>query len=1150
MAYTVDNLEIKISAESATAAQNIRALADALGTLKNSISEGTVKGLKSLSERITELKTASTGTSTAVKNIRSLGDALSTLKGKSISKTLAERLPSINVSATAPQNISNLAKSVDTLKNSMKGSSNGMKTLAERLDVLGKAANRNSQPIAYLVRFLNAMERTKGVNIPKSMPERLSAIGKAADELSEEGIKRIDELTRALERLRGVNLTGFSAAMKQAKQAANDASEPIEEEAQRVESQTYEVNVDDNQVTSAEGKIRDLMRQIRALRARAVFIHADASKVDSAKAKLKELYAQLKDARSGKIYLDSDTINEASKKIKDLRNELKQVSKTHKVGIDTGRLGKLVSSIQRVAFYRAIRTLIKGITDSFKVGIENLYQYSLIAKTSFAPAMDRAASSLLYLKNSLGSMAGPLLESLIPVLETVVDHVAALADWLAQLFAALNGQSTYSRAIKTTTQFAKATDKAAKSMQRYLAPFDELNVITDPNKSGSGKTSADYSKMFEEAAVAGNIMEIAEKIKPILDWIGQHVGEIAAGLAAWKIGSGLLSKLGLVEGSLKRIAGVGAIAIGITLVWSTINDIKKGLYKNASWQALWKELLGGALFGGGLAAILGVGLGAGALMVTIGAVLAVAISDIIINWDHIKGIYQKGSKGDFAGALLEYMEGDSWTTSLQKAIIDGLLGEGAWEQAKKNLKQYGNEAFLLPFKIEFSVVDKETGETVKRETVGQWLTRKLADLFGGKVVPKEAQPAGIGGNVNTSFFNLPPNLLGNGPDVSGIFSGFTKAQDEVKANTEKNWGFIGKFIPQTVSEIQDAVQNPIAFIVKKITGANKESSDNTNTAWGGIKNTLTTVWNYLSSNNALSPWDLITSKISEKTRSVKAFIEEKWSNAKDKVKSIWDFLASNNALSPWGAIGTFVSEKTAKVKDFLTEQWGIAKDRVKSAWDFLSSKEGMSPWSAIVTGVSKNTENAIKAVTDKWENLKTTLSKLWEDIKTGVVDAFEGIKNAIKTPINAIINFVETVANGFVEAINTAIRGLNTINVKIPDWIPGVGGEKFGFDIKELQKVNIQRLATGGFPEDGLFFANHNELVGKFSNGRTAVVNNEQIEGGITNAVENGNVNLVAALLNVADRIVQAIDEKDTSTYIDGRAISASQTRYARAYGR
>ena len=46
----------------------------------------------------------------------------------------------------------------------------------------------------------------------------------------------------------------------------------------------------------------------------------------------------------------------------------------------------------------------------------------------------------------------------------------------------------------------------------------------------------------------------------------------------------------------------------------------------------------------------------------------------------------------------------------------------------------------------------------------------------------------------------------------------------------------------------------------------------------------------------------------------------------------------------------------------------------------------------------------------------------------------------------------------------------------------------------------------GGFPEDGLFMANHHELVGNFSNGKTAVANNQQIIAGIESGVYNAMV--------------------------------------------
>ena len=49
--------------------------------------------------------------------------------------------------------------------------------------------------------------------------------------------------------------------------------------------------------------------------------------------------------------------------------------------------------------------------------------------------------------------------------------------------------------------------------------------------------------------------------------------------------------------------------------------------------------------------------------------------------------------------------------------------------------------------------------------------------------------------------------------------------------------------------------------------------------------------------------------------------------------------------------------------------------------------------------------------------------------------------------------------------------------------------------------IGAPAFATGGFPEDGMFYANSGELVGRFANGRTAVANNAQIIEGIENAV-------------------------------------------------
>lgn len=87
----------------------------------------------------------------------------------------------------------------------------------------------------------------------------------------------------------------------------------------------------------------------------------------------------------------------------------------------------------------------------------------------------------------------------------------------------------------------------------------------------------------------------------------------------------------------------------------------------------------------------------------------------------------------------------------------------------------------------------------------------------------------------------------------------------------------------------------------------------------------------------------------------------------------------------------------------------------------------------------------------------------WERAWNGIVSIFKGL-------VNLCIDIVE----GF---INGIISGLNFISIDVPEWVPVIGGEHFGFDIEPLslprwesggvlQKISVggvlPRLATGG----------------------------------------------------------------------------------------
>lgn len=41
------------------------------------------------------------------------------------------------------------------------------------------------------------------------------------------------------------------------------------------------------------------------------------------------------------------------------------------------------------------------------------------------------------------------------------------------------------------------------------------------------------------------------------------------------------------------------------------------------------------------------------------------------------------------------------------------------------------------------------------------------------------------------------------------------------------------------------------------------------------------------------------------------------------------------------------------------------------------------------------------------------------------------------------------------------IKALNKIKIDIPDWVPGLGGKTFGFNLSTLNEISIPRLAKG-----------------------------------------------------------------------------------------
>lgn len=264
-----------------------------------------------------------------------------------------------------------------------------------------------------------------------------------------------------------------------------------------------------------------------------------------------------------------------------------------------------------------------------------------------------------------------------------------------------------------------------------------------------------------------------------------------------------------------------------------------------------------------------------------------------------------------------------------------------------------------------------------------------------------------------------------------------------------------------------------------------------------------------------------------------------------------------NMLNGWikGVIDivvNFINNIVESVGNFLKGLWDlidkacqIVVDIVKGLWDSImvilnGLKDGFDAvWNGIcwivktvINTIGDNISNAISFlggllsfVSDKLYNGWCTA---WGKIKDFVAGIWDGITGAIKNSVNVVI-----------KALNTLIKGANKLSWDIPDWVPGLGGKKFGLNIP-----TIPTLEGGGLVDAGQLFVAREagpELVGNVGS-KTAVLNNDQIVEAVARGVERANANVV--------RAIEKSGGAPAKLMVDKRVLAQVVTEVINDYGR
>ena len=121
-------------------------------------------------------------------------------------------------------------------------------------------------------------------------------------------------------------------------------------------------------------------------------------------------------------------------------------------------------------------------------------------------------------------------------------------------------------------------------------------------------------------------------------------------------------------------------------------------------------------------------------------------------------------------------------------------------------------------------------------------------------------------------------------------------------------------------------------------------------------------------------------------------------------------------------------------------------------------------------GIWEGIKNVFGTIMDWIGNKINWIVNKFIAFKNKVFEIGTGIKNFFGNIGQAIVNIVKTPINWIIGAINTFIRGLNKI--KIPNWVPGVGGK--GLHFNEIPKLNV---GTNYVPDDTLAMVHKGEAV-------------------------------------------------------------------------
>lgn len=677
------------------------------------------------------------------------------------------------------------------------------------------------------------------------------------------------------------------------------------------------------------------------------------------------------------------------------------------------------TTLQQTALSLGITESVETMSEANRQGLRfiTMLRQASNASGDFARTIESPANQLKVFKEQLSVLGrsignlfiGPLttaityINGFIMALSTAISFIASFFGIFNSLFGGGADSATDAAdgVTDSVNNIGSAAGGAAKELKKMIAPFDELNVIQDKASSGGGGGGGALSDVVTlDPAIAAEIERMELKLENIR-------------MKAVEVRDALLEFFGF------------KIENGVILDWDASEFEANLINKFPQWtqtiQAVfdnWTNIVNA--FGNVLNALAGV---AQTVWDNVAAFIGKFVNDDTVS-SFISGLAD--NLNAFAGFLSDN----------QDTIANFVTALVAMSVAFKG----------------FSAISTLIGPVVTFISTCASALAPFASIIGlaANIVAIIAVLYTTSSTFAASFNAL---IVSIGEGLGTVFEAFWEALQVVWVGIQTLWAenilpmltSIGDAIAPVVDTIIALWEDLVAIIVN-------------------VFDTVESVWS-----NTLQP---VLAAFFDAISNLAKIFGTLWSeyigpiveHIGDGISTLWETTLRpifENLIAIIGGVIEIIlalwNNVLAPVVNWLSNVLApIFVNVFNAVWDIVQK---------VVESIGQSINGLIEILRGIIAFIAGVFTGNWSRAWQGVVSIFKGIWDTlagiVKAVFNPVIGVINTVLGAISGAINFLIRAINSISVKIPDWVPGIGGNTIGFNIKEVGTWSIPYLASG-----------------------------------------------------------------------------------------